>query len=55
MKRQAFRGGEGVDEHIVYVALFEDGRQETFTPAEFQKKFGWQNDPEQATLLKVDE
>jgi WD40 repeat protein len=40
---------------IVYVALHDDGSQRTYTPAEFARKFAWQNDPNQATLLKLDE
>lgn len=40
---------------IVYVALHEDGSQRTYSPAEFARKFGWQNDPDRATLLKFDE
>ena len=50
-----YRGSEGIDEHIVYVALHEDGRQLTYTPAEFREKFGWKNDPAKATLMKLSE
>jgi hypothetical protein len=50
-----YRGSDGIEEHIVYVALLEDGRQETFTPAEFRHKFGWTNDPTKATLLELAE
>jgi WD40 repeat protein/serine/threonine protein kinase/formylglycine-generating enzyme required for sulfatase activity len=46
-----FRGSWRIDEHLVYVALTDDGRQETYTPAEFQKKYGWKNDPAKAILL----
>ncbi len=28
-----------------------DGSQRTYTPADFAKTFGWQNDPEKAELL----
>jgi Pyruvate/2-oxoacid:ferredoxin oxidoreductase delta subunit len=31
--------------------LTDDGRQETYTPAEFQKQYGWKNDPSKAILL----
>jgi len=34
-------------EDVVYAAVTADG-QETFTPAEFQRKFGWRNDPAKA-------
>jgi WD40 repeat protein len=48
-----YRGSESLDEHLVYVALTDDGRQETYTPAEFAAKFGWKNDPSHARLLKT--
>lgn len=40
-----YRGSEGIDQHLLYVTLTEDGRQETYTPAAFAAKFGWKNDP----------
>jgi WD40 repeat protein/tRNA A-37 threonylcarbamoyl transferase component Bud32 len=40
-----YRGGPGIEKHIVYVAQTATG-QETFTPAEFAARFGWKNDPE---------
>jgi len=46
-----YRGSPQIDEHIVYVALTEDGRQETYTPAAFAARFGWKNDPEKAYLF----
>ena len=46
-----YRGSPQVDEHVVYVALLEDGTQQTYTPAEFAKKFDWKNDPSKLTLL----
>jgi len=46
-----YRGSPKIEEHIVYVAGMEDGRQETFTAAEFAKRFGWKNDPEKVKLL----
>jgi WD40 repeat protein/formylglycine-generating enzyme required for sulfatase activity len=49
-----WRGSKGIEEHIVYVALLEDGSQKTYTPAEFEKSFGWKNDPSKARLLKPD-
>lgn len=45
------RGSEKSDDHLVYIALFPDGRQETFTPAAFRERFRWQNDPKQAMLF----
>lgn len=42
-----------IEQHLVYVALHDDGSQRTYTPAEFQKTFGWKNDPTRATLLAL--
>ena len=50
-----YRGSPGVEDPIVYVAMLPDGSQQTFTPAEFAAKFGWQNDQEKATLLQLEE
>ena len=50
-----YRGSDGVEEHIVYVAQLDDGSHLTLSPADFVQKFGWKNDPEKATLLKLDE
>ena len=44
------RGPDGALDGLVYVAEFEDGRQETFTPKQFADKFGWKNDPSKANL-----
>ncbi|GEM_PF-2506986 len=44
----------GVDEHIVYVVQLDDGSHITLSHAEFATRFGWKNDPENATLLKLD-
>jgi WD40 repeat protein len=41
-----FRCTPGVERDLVYVVQTERG-QETFTPPEFARKYGWQNDPEQ--------
>lgn len=49
-----YRGSEGVEEHIVYAAQLEDGSNVTLSPAEFQKRFDWKNDPQQATLLQLE-
>ena len=50
-----YRGSDGVEDQFVYVAQHEDGRQQIYTPAEFAEKFGWKNDPEKATLLRLEE
>ena len=48
-----YHGSEGIESHIVYVALHKDGSQSTHTPADFQQKFAWVNDPAKASLLKL--
>jgi serine/threonine protein kinase/WD40 repeat protein/formylglycine-generating enzyme required for sulfatase activity len=50
-----YRGSPGVEDQIVYVAMLPDGSQRTYTPAEFAEKYGWQNDPDKATLLQLEE
>ena len=48
-----YRGSGAIDEHLVYVALLENGTQQTYTPADFAARFKWQNDPEQAMLFEM--
>ena len=50
-----YRGSPGVEEQFVYVAQLDDGSHVTLTPAEFAARFGWKNEPEKATLLKLAE
>ena len=45
-----YLGSPGVEKEIVCVAQTDDG-QETLTPAEFTKKYGWKNDPERVKAL----
>jgi hypothetical protein len=42
-------GSPQTDRQLVFV-LTSDGPQETLTPAEFARKYGWKNDPERARL-----
>ena len=49
-----YHGSPGVEDQFVYVATLDDGSQQTFTPTEFATRFGWNNNPEQAALLKLD-
>ncbi len=49
-----YRGSPNVEDHIVYVAELDNGSNITLTPAEFATRFAWKNDPEKATLLKLD-
>lgn len=37
-------GSPGVEKELIYLVLTEKG-QEKFEPAEFEKRFGWKNDP----------
>ena len=39
-----YRGSPGVEKDLVYVVQTDEGQQ-TLTPAEFSKRFGWKNDP----------
>jgi WD40 repeat protein len=41
-----------IDHEMVYVVQTERG-QDTLTPAEFEKKYGWKNDPEKVRLGRV--
>ena len=49
-----YRGSNGIEQHIVYVALTKDGHQQTYSPADFAAKFNWKNDPTKARLLQAD-
>ena len=49
-----YRGSEGIEKHIVYVALLDDGSQKTCAPQAFADAFGWKNDPSKARLMKLD-
>jgi WD40 repeat protein/tRNA A-37 threonylcarbamoyl transferase component Bud32 len=44
-----YRGPVGCERDIVYVVQTESG-QETLTPGEFSKRFGWSNDPSKVVL-----
>jgi WD40 repeat protein/predicted Ser/Thr protein kinase len=46
-----YRGTPGVEAELVYVVLTDAG-QETLTPAAFEKKYGWHNDPEKVHLAE---
>lgn len=50
-----YRGGGSIDEHLVYVALHDDGSRVTYTPAEFSSRFGWKNDPSRASFSRRNE
>jgi hypothetical protein len=45
-----YRGPPGVEKEIVYVVQPEAGPQQVLTPAEFEKQYGWKNDPEKVKL-----
>jgi WD40 repeat protein len=44
-----FHATPGAEKELVYVVQTEKG-QETLTPEEFSKRYGWKNDPEKVTL-----
>jgi WD40 repeat protein/serine/threonine protein kinase len=44
-----YRGPPGIAEHLIYVVSTERG-QETLTPADFNSRFGWVNEPWQVGL-----
>ena len=46
-------GSDGVEDHIVYVAITETGNQEIHTPAEFARRYGWKNDPTKARFAAL--
>ncbi|WP_417386496.1 protein kinase domain-containing protein [Gimesia sp.] len=41
-----------VQDQVCYTILKEDGGQETLTPADFETRFGWKNEPRKVELLK---
>jgi WD40 repeat protein len=45
-----YRGDPGVEKELVYVVQTDQG-QETLTPEEFAKRYGWKNDPGKARPL----
>jgi WD40 repeat protein len=44
-----YRGSPAIEREIVYVVQTETG-QDTLTPADFAKKYGWKNEPERVQL-----
>lgn len=40
-----YRYSPGVEKLLGYYLLREDGSQTMLTPAEFEQRFGWKNDP----------
>ncbi|MCH8042597.1 MAG: hypothetical protein IID44_02660 [Planctomycetes bacterium] len=46
-----WRGDPQSAKHLVYVVATSDG-QETLTPAQFSKKYGWKNDPARVRSIK---
>lgn len=43
----------GPPRSVLYVAQTESGSLLTMTPSQFEKRFGWKNDPDKATLLRL--
>jgi hypothetical protein len=46
-----YYGSPGVEKEFVYVVQTENG-QETLTPEEFSKKYGWKNDAKTLSLSR---
>ena len=46
-----WRGTPGIEEHLLYIAVSDAG-QETLTPEEFSRKYGWANEPDKLRLLE---
>jgi hypothetical protein len=46
-----YRCSPGVEKLLGYFLLLEDGSQTMLTPAEFEQRFGWKNDPTKAPQL----
>ncbi len=44
-----FTGSPGVEKELVYVVQTDEG-QETLSPAEFEQKYGWKNDPARVSM-----
>jgi WD40 repeat protein len=44
-----WRGSPGVESELRYLVLTDSG-QDMLTPAEFEKKYGWKNDPQKVIL-----
>jgi WD40 repeat protein/serine/threonine protein kinase len=47
-----YRGTARVEREIRMVVQKRDGSSETLTPAEFESRYGWRNDPAKVRLLK---
>jgi len=47
-----YTGNDNVDSGIVMVVEKDDGTQEMLEPAEFKRKYGFQNDPDKVHLLQ---
>ena len=46
-----YRGTARVDRQIMFVVQKRDGTSETLTPAEFEQRCGWKNDPSKVRLI----
>jgi hypothetical protein len=46
-----YRGLPRVERELVYVVETDAG-QETLTPEEFERKYGWKNDPDKVRLVQ---
>jgi len=40
-----YRGSPGIEDQLLYVALTDEGEYLTLSGPEFEKQYGWKNDP----------
>ncbi len=46
-----YRGSQDINAHVVYVAMHDDGSQRTYSPSEFEERFGWKNMADSISLV----
>jgi WD40 repeat protein len=46
-----YRGSARIERQIMFVVQKRDGTSETLTPAEFEQRYGWKNDPAKVRLI----
>lgn len=46
-----YRGSQDIHARVVYVAMHDDGSQRTYSPSEFEERFGWKNMADSISLV----
>jgi WD40 repeat protein len=49
-----YQGSAGIEKDIVYAATTDAGEQMALSPEEFEKRFGWKNDPSKVKLTPAE-